>query len=70
MILESLMRNSGRLIIRDRLIKVWGHEREIQNNALDVLIGQPRAKIEPPGALRLLHTIRGVGYTLREEDVA
>ena len=69
--LESLMRNSGRVITRDRLIEaVWGHEREVQSNTLDVFIRQLRAKIEPPGALKLLHTIRGIGYTLREEDVA
>jgi DNA-binding response OmpR family regulator len=70
-ILELLMRNSGRVITRDRLIEVvWGNERDVQSNTLDVFIRQLRAKIEPSGTAKLLHTIRGIGYTLREEDLA
>ena len=64
------MRNPGRVITRDRFIEaVWGHERDVQSNTLDVFIRQLRAKIEPSGSPKLLHTIRGIGYTLREEDV-
>ncbi len=67
--LELLMRNPGRVITRGRFIEaVWGHERDVQSNTLDVFIRQLRAKIEPPGSPKLLHTIRGIGYTLREED--
>src|SRR5262249_27549025 len=70
-ILELLIRNAGRVITRVRLIEaVWGHERGIPNNTVDVFIRQLRAKIEAPGTLKLLHTIRGIGYTLREEDGA
>src|SRR5215475_5741545 len=70
-ILEMLMRNPGRVITRARLIEaVWGHERDVQSNTLDVFIRQLRTKVEAPGAPKLLHTIRGVGYTLREEDGA
>jgi DNA-binding response OmpR family regulator len=69
-ILELLMRNTGRVITRDRLIEaVWGHDRDVQSNTLDVFIRQLRGKIEPAGAPKLLHTIRGIGYTVREEDV-
>jgi DNA-binding response OmpR family regulator len=69
-ILELLMRNTGRVITRDRLIEaVWGHDRDVQSNTLDVFIRQLRSKIEPAGAAKLLHTIRGIGYTVREEDV-
>jgi two-component system response regulator MprA len=69
--LEMLMRNPGRVITRARLIEaVWGHEREVQNNTLDVFIRQLRTKIEPAGTAKLLHTIRGIGYTLREEEAA
>jgi len=68
-ILEMLMRNPGRVIVRARLIEaVWGHERDVQSNTLDVFIRQLRTKIEPPGSSKLLHTIRGIGYTLREEE--
>jgi DNA-binding response OmpR family regulator len=68
-ILEMLMRNSGRVITRGRLIEaVWGYERDVQSNTLDVFIRQLRTKIEPSGAPKLLHTIRGIGYCLREEE--
>lgn len=68
---EILMRNSGRVITRTRLIEaVWGHERDVQSNTLDVFIRQLRTKIEPPGTAKLLHTVRGIGYTLREEEPA
>ena len=70
-LLETFMRNPGRVITRDRMIQaVWGHEREIENNTLDVFIRQVRAKIDLPGSHKLIHTIRGVGYALREEDSA
>ncbi|MCU1233429.1 MAG: two component transcriptional regulator, winged helix family [Candidatus Solibacter sp.] len=70
-ILELLIRNPGRVITRARLIEaVWGHERDVQSNTVDVFIRQLRTKIEPLGASKLLHTIRGIGYTLREEDGA
>jgi DNA-binding response OmpR family regulator len=69
--LEILMRNCGRAITRSRLIEaVWGHERDVQSNTLDVFIRQLRTKIEPPGTSKLLHTVRGIGYTLREEEPA
>ena len=68
-ILEILMRKPGRVITRSRLIEaVWGHERDIHSNTLDVFIRQLRTKIEPSGTTKLLHTIRGIGYTLREEE--
>ena len=47
---------------------VWGHERDVQSNTLDVFIRQLRTKIEPSGTSKLLHTIRGIGYSLREEE--
>lgn len=68
-LLEMLMRNAGRVITRTRMIEaVWGHERDIENNTLDVFIRQLRAKIDVPGSHKLIHTIRGVGYALRDEE--
>ncbi len=68
-ILEMLMRNAGRVISRTRLIEaVWGSDRDVQSNTLDVFIRQLRTKVETPGTAKLVHTIRGIGYTLREED--
>jgi DNA-binding response OmpR family regulator len=68
-ILDLLMKNAGRVITRERLIQsVWGYDREIENNTLDVFIRQLRLKVEPHGARKLIHTVRGIGYTLREEE--
>jgi len=67
-ILELLMRNAGRVISRTRLIEaVWGNDRDISSNTLDVFIRQLRMKVEAPGSTKLVHTIRGIGYTLRED---
>jgi DNA-binding response OmpR family regulator len=68
-LLESLMRNAGRVIPRSRLIQsVWGFERDVENNTLDVYIRNLRTKIDSPAQPRLIHTIRGVGYAIREEE--
>ncbi len=68
-LLEILMRNAGRVITRTRMIEAaWGYERDVENNALDVFVSQIRKKIDVPGCLKLIHTIRGVGYALREGE--
>jgi DNA-binding response OmpR family regulator len=68
-LLETLIRNAGRVITRTRMIEaVWGHDRDIENNTLDVFIRQLRTKIDMPASPKLIHTIRGIGYALREED--
>ena len=69
--LELLLRNSGRVLTRNRLIEaVWGNERDVESNTVDFFIRQLRTKLEPPGTSKLIHTIRGIGYTLREEEPA
>ncbi len=65
-ILECLMKSAGRVVTRQRLIEtVWGGEREVGNNNLDVFIRFLRTKIDALGQ-RMIHTVRGVGYSLRE----
>ena len=69
LLLEALMRVSGRVMTRDRLIEsVWGNEREVESNTLDVFIRQLRTKLEPPGSRKIIRTIRGVGYAVRDEE--
>lgn len=69
LLLETLMRNPGRVVTRDRLIEaVWGNVREVESNTLDVYVRQLRSKIEPAGSLKLIQTVRGVGYVMREEE--
>ena len=68
-ILECLLRSPGRVIRRQALIEnVWGVGREIPDNNLDVFIRLLRAKVDPPGHHRLIHTVRGLGYCLRESE--
>jgi DNA-binding response OmpR family regulator len=70
-LLETLLRNSGRVITRPRLIEaVWGNEREVESNTLDVYVGQLRTKIEPAGSKKLIQTVRGIGFTMRKEENA
>jgi two-component system response regulator MprA len=67
-IVECLMRAAGRVVPRARLIEtVWGHEREIASNTLDVFIRFLRLKIDDTGQPRLIHTVRGIGYCLKQE---
>jgi len=68
-ILECLLRSPGRVIGRRRLIEnVWGTARQIPDNNLDVFIRLLRAKVDPPGQCRLIQTVRGIGYSLRESE--
>jgi DNA-binding response OmpR family regulator len=68
-LLECLIRAGGRVVTRQRLInEVWGDDRDVGNNNLDVFIRLLRTKVDPPGQQRLIQTVRGVGYCLREEQ--
>lgn len=64
------MRRAGRVVSRDDLTEaVWGIDREVESNTLDVFIFQLRGKIESSGGSRLIQTVRGYGYTVRETEV-
>ncbi len=66
-LLEYLMRRAGRVVSRSDLTEaVWGAGRYIESNTLDVFIFQLRAKTEAGRAARLIQTVRGFGYTVRE----
>ncbi len=68
-ILEYLMRCAGRIVSRDSLIEaIWGLDRDVGYNTVDVFIFQLRNKLEAGGATRLIQTVRGFGYTLREGE--
>jgi DNA-binding response OmpR family regulator len=67
-LLEFLMRRAGTIATRRRLIDgVWGHDRNIEDNTLDAFIHLLRLKVDGAGHTRLIHTVRGVGYCVREE---
>jgi two-component system, OmpR family, response regulator MprA len=66
-LLELLMANPRRVLTRSRILEeVWGFEFPTSGNALEVYVGYLRRKTEAEGEPRLIHTVRGVGYVLRE----
>jgi two-component system response regulator MprA len=65
-LLELLMFNAGIVVSRDTIYeRIWGYEFETSSKSLDVYIGYLRRKTEADGEPRLIHTVRGVGYTVR-----
>jgi two-component system, OmpR family, response regulator MprA len=66
-LLELLMRNHGQVLTRELIFdRVWGYDFGANSNSLEVYIGYLRRKTEAEGEPRLIHTVRGVGYVLRE----
>lgn len=64
-LLEMLMRNAGRVLTRQSLFAaVWGPERQVGNNTLDVFIRLLRRKIDGGCSAPLIHTVRGFGYRM------
>jgi two-component system, OmpR family, response regulator MprA len=66
-LLTLLLRQPGHVLRRESMItQVWGHGYEGTDANLDTHIGTLRAKLEASGEHRLIQTIRGIGFTLRE----
>ncbi|WP_282975897.1 response regulator transcription factor [Saccharopolyspora erythraea] len=66
-LLELLMAHPKQVLTRSRLLEdVWGYDFPTSGNALEVYVGYLRRKTEAEGEPRLIHTVRGVGYVLRE----
>jgi two-component system response regulator MprA len=66
-LLELLLRNPRRVLTRELIYeRVWGYDFGPASNALRVYVGYLRRKLEAAGAPQLIHTVRGVGYVLRE----
>ena len=70
-LLERMMFRVGKVVSRRSLIEsVWGFDREIEENTLDAFMHLLRNKIDTPGKPKLIHTVRGVGYLIREDGRA
>jgi two-component system response regulator MprA len=66
-LLELLLANQGKVLNRDVIFdKVWGYDFGPESNSLDVYVGYLRRKLEADGEPRIIHTVRGVGYVMRE----
>src|SRR2546430_813899 len=67
-LLQHFMRNPGQVLRREQLLDaVWGFDFGASSNVVDVYVGYLRQKLEQGGRPRLLQTVRGVGYILKEE---
>lgn len=67
-LLECMMYRTGKVVPRQILIEsVWGLTREIGENTLDVFMHMLRKKIDSGSQEKLIHTVRGVGYTIRSD---
>jgi heavy metal response regulator len=65
-LLEYLMRNSGNVVSKTMILEhVWDYHFDPQTNVVDVLVHRLRAKIDKDFQIKLLHTVRGVGYVLK-----
>jgi len=66
-LLEHLMRNARIVVSRQALLdEVWGYHPFAETNTVDVFISNLRRKLEADGEERVLHTVRGAGYVVRE----
>ncbi|MGN0735006.1 MAG: response regulator transcription factor [Anaerovoracaceae bacterium] len=68
-LLEYLLRNKGQVLSREKIENsLWNFDYEGGTNAVDVYIRYLRKKIDEDFSPRLIHTVRGVGYVLKEEE--
>jgi two-component system, OmpR family, response regulator MprA len=66
-LLELFLRHPRQVLSRERILEeVWGFDFPTTANSLEVYVGYLRRKTEAEGGARLVHTVRGVGYVLRE----
>lgn len=71
MLLEVLMRNFGRVSTREAILTaVWGSVRSVEENTLDAFIRLLRRKIDWGEPVKLIHTLRGLGYSLETNEGA
>ena len=66
-LLELFMQNPKRVLARDLIMeKVWGYNFQGESNVLEVYVGYLRQKLEQQKQPRLIHTVRGLGYVMKE----
>ncbi|HEX7356023.1 MAG TPA: response regulator transcription factor [Mycobacteriales bacterium] len=67
-LLEMFLEHPRQVLTRGQIVeRVWGFALEYSSNSLEVYVGYLRRKLEADGEPRLIHTVRGVGYVLREQ---
>lgn len=67
-LLEYMLRNAGQVLTAGQIFDhVWSYASSLDTNLLPVYIGYLRKKIDQGSSARYIHTVRGIGYMLREE---
>ncbi|TLQ47824.1 response regulator transcription factor [Streptomyces marianii] len=67
-LLSTLARNAGLVLTRDQLLdRVWGYDFDVRTGVVDTFVSYLRRKLEADGRPRLIHTVRGVGFVLRDD---
>lgn len=67
-LLVYFLRNAGRVLSKTMILeRVWGYAFDPQTNVVDVLVSRLRQKVDRDFPVKLIHTLRGVGYVLRKE---
>ncbi len=68
-LVATLMKHPQRVFTREELLDlVWGIDRDVTRNTVETYISYVRAKVDVPAEARLIHTIRGVGYSIRSDS--
>jgi len=68
LLLKHLARSAGEVVSRTEIVgQVWDMNFEPETNVVDVVVRRLRAKVDDPFQVKLVHTIRGVGYVLKRE---
>jgi DNA-binding response OmpR family regulator len=66
--LEYFAANHGRVLEREQLFEtIWGYKEEFNSNSLDVFVYRLRTKLEKTAGIKLIHTVRGLGYRFEVE---
>ncbi len=69
LLLQTLMENQDIVLTRENLVeKVWGYDYAGETNVVEVYIRYLRQKIDDPFRVKLIHTVRGLGYTIKGEN--
>ncbi|NLY72190.1 MAG: response regulator transcription factor [Tissierellia bacterium] len=67
-LLHYLLINKERVLTRSTLLEeIWGYDFEGESNAVDVYVRYLRSKLEEPFGVKFIHTVRGVGYVIKDE---
>jgi DNA-binding response OmpR family regulator len=68
-LLEFLMRRAGRVVSRNTIVQaIWNFDDDVEENTLDAFISLLRSKIDRDQNEKLIQTVRGMGYTIRESS--